>query len=170
MLSYPAMRNASAGPQLKKENDVLTSTRKDFGKLDRKPIPLDDRLYLLSEQELYLVLQTAQFVKMAHDFGERSDEPNIQLVREMYPKVSFNLQNIIVEVLQDAEPLEEQPKKNKRDEIIKGVQDRYAMSGTLVDTADDVPLKMMRRVVELTVEEKAEQLKDKILETLKLND
>jgi len=102
----------------KKENDVLTSTRKDFGKLDRKPIPLDDRLYLLSEQELYLVLQTAQFVKMAHDFGERSDEPYIQLVREMYPKVSFNLQNIIVEVLQDAEPLEEQPKKNKRDEII----------------------------------------------------
>tara|TARA_B100001057_G_C22265853_1_gene725026 strand:+ start:286 stop:471 length:186 start_codon:yes stop_codon:yes gene_type:complete len=55
---------------------------------------------------------------MAHDFGERSDEPYIQLVREMYLKVSFNLQNIIAEVLQDAEPLEEQPKKNKRDEII----------------------------------------------------
>ena len=67
-------------------------------------------------------------------------------------------------------PLEEQPKKNKRDEIIKGVQDSYAMSGTPVDTADDVPIKMKGRVVDLTEEEKAEQLKDKILESLKLND
>ena len=70
----------------------------------------------------------------------------------MYPKVSFNFQNIIAEVLQDAEPLEEQPKKNKRNEIIKGVQDSNAISGTP------------------TEEEKAEQLKDKILESLKLND
>ena len=119
------MRNASAGPQLKKENDVLTSTRKDFGKLDRKPIPLDDRLYLLSEQELYLVLQTAQFVKLAHGFGERSTQPYIQLVREMYPKVSFNLQNIIAEVLQDAEPIEAKPKPNRRDEIISETIKEY---------------------------------------------
>ena len=97
-------------------------------------------------------MQTAQFVKLAHGFGERSTQPYIQLVREMYPKVSFNLQNIIAEVLQDAEPLEEQPKKNKRDEIIKEVQDSYAISGTP------------------TEEEKAEQLKDKILESLKLNE
>ena len=136
----------------RKENDILTSTRKAFGKLNRKPLPLEDRLQRLSEQELNLVLQTAQFVKLAHGFGERSTQPYIQLVREMYPKVSFNLQNIIAEVLQDAEPLEEQPKKNKRDEIIKEVQDSYAISGTP------------------TEEEKAEQLKDKILESLKLNE
>ena len=65
-----------------------------------------------------MVLQTASFVKMAHGFGERSDEPYIQLVREMYPKVSYNLQNIIAEVLQDAEPIEAKPKPNRRDEII----------------------------------------------------
>ena len=56
------------------------------------------------------------------------------------------------------------------DQIIKGVQDSYAMSGTLVDTADDVPIKMKGRVVDLTDEEKTEQLTDKILESLKLND
>ena len=44
------------------------------------------------------------------------------------------------------------------------------MSGTPVDTADDVPIKMKDRVVELTEEEKVEQLKEKILESLKLND
>ena len=64
----------------------------------------------------------------------------------------------------------ENPKQTKRDEIIKGVQDSYAMSGTAVDTEDDVPIKMKGRVVELTEEEKAEQLKDKILESLELND
>ena len=132
---------AGLATPIRKENDVLTATRKAFGKLERKPMPLEDRLQRLSEQELYLVLQTAQFVKMAHGFGEKSDEPYIQLVREMYPKVSYNLQNIIAEVLQDAEPLEERPKKNKMDEIIKGVQDSYTMSSTPVDTADDVPIK-----------------------------
>ena len=46
----------------------------------------------------------------------------------------------------------------------------YAQYGTPVDTADDVPIKMKGRAVDLTEEEKAEQLKDKILESLKLND
>ena len=124
---------AGLATPIRKENDVLTATRKAFGKLDRKPMPLEDRLQRLSEQELYLVLQTAQFVKMAHGFGDRSDEPYIQLVREMYPKVSFNLQNIIAVVLQDAGPIEEQPKKNKRDTRIKGVQDSYSKSGEPVD-------------------------------------
>ena len=53
----------------RKENDILTSTRKEFGKLNRKPLPLEGRLQRLSEQELNLVFQTAQFVKLAHGFG-----------------------------------------------------------------------------------------------------
>ena len=73
---------------------------------------------------------------MAHGFGERSTQPYIQLVGEMYPKVSFNLQNIIAEVLQDADPIEEQSKKNKRDEIIKGVQYSYAISGEAKNDID----------------------------------
>ena len=43
----------------------------------------------------------------------------------MYPKVSFNLQNIIAEVLQDAEPIEAKPKPNRRDKIISETIKEY---------------------------------------------
>lgn len=70
------------------------------------------RLQGLTEQELGLVVQTAQFVKMAHSFGDlRPDKPKqsyIDLTRSMYPKLPFNLQSLISDVLQDAEPIEEQ--------------------------------------------------------------
>ncbi len=52
--------------------------------------------------------------------------------------------------------LREQPKQNKRDEIIKGVQDSYAMSGEPVDAKATVA----------NARDKAEELKDKILESL----
>jgi hypothetical protein len=54
---------------------------------------------------------------MAHGFGKRSPEPYMQLVREIFPKVSYNLQNIIAVVPHDAEPIEE-PKPNRRDELM----------------------------------------------------
>jgi|TARA_R100000458_G_C8099054_1_gene126508 hypothetical protein len=141
---------AGLATPIRKENDVLTATRKAFGKLDRKQAPLEERLQRLSEQDLYLVLQTASFVKMAHGFGERSDEPYIQLVREMYPKVSYNLQNIIAEVLQDAEPIEAKPKPNRRDEIISETIKEYEG----IEDPDD----------------KAERIQAAVLEKLKLND
>ena len=141
---------AGLATPIRKENDVLTATRKAFGKLDRKQAPLEERLQRLSEQDLYLVLQTASFVKMAHGFGERSDEPYIQLVREMYPKASYNLQNIIAEVLQDAEPIEAKPKPNRRDEIISETIKEYEG----IEDPDD----------------KAERIQAAVLDKLKLND
>ena len=62
--------------------------------------------------------------------------------------------------MQDAEPIEEQPKKNTRDKIIKGVQDSYAGSGETVDA----------KATLANAQDKADELKDKILESLKLND
>ena len=81
----------------------------------------------------------------------------------MYPKPPYYLQSLIGDVLNDAEPIEEQPKKNTRDVIIKGVQDSYSKSGEQRNDID-----FSQRVT--SDEEKAEQLKDKILESLKLND
>ena len=78
----------------------------------------------------------------------------------MYPKLSFHLQQIIADVLQDAEPIEEQPKQNKIEQIIKGVQDSYAMSTEPVDAKATVA----------NAKDKAEELKDNILESLKLNE
>ena len=43
-------------------------------------------------------------------------------------------------VLQDTEPVEDKPKKNTRDEIIKGFQDSYAMSG---ESKNDIDLSEM---------------------------
>ena len=158
------MANGLATPTMKKENDILSATRKAFGRLEGKPRSLEQRLNSLTEQELGLVVQTAQFVKMAHSFGDlRPSKPKeryINLTRNMYPKLSFHLQQIIADVLQDAEPIEEQPKQNKREQIIKGVQDSYAMSGEPVDAKATVA----------KAQDKAEELKDKILESLKLND
>ena len=54
----------------------------------------------------------------------------------------------------------EQPKQHKRDEIIKGVQDSYAMSGQSVDAKATVA----------NAKDKADKLKDKILENLELKE
>ena len=111
------------------------------------------RLQGLTEQELGLVVQAAQFVKMAHSFGDlRPGKPKqsyIDLTRSMYPKLPFNLQSLISDVLQDAEPIEDQPKKNTRDTIIKGVQDSYSKSGEPVDAKATIA----------NAQDKAEELK-----------
>ena len=52
------------------------------------------------------------------------------------------------------------PRQNKRDELIKDVQDSYAMSGEPVDAKATVA----------KAKDKADKLKDKILESLELND
>ena len=44
------------------------------------------------------------------------------------PNYHIIFKRMIADVLQDAGPIEEWPKKNKRDEIIKGVQEPYTMS------------------------------------------
>ena len=158
------MANGLATPTMKKENDILAATRKAFGKLEGKPRSLEQRLQSLTEQELGLVVQTAQFVKMAHSFGDlrpsKPKQPYIDITRSMYPKLPFHFQSLISDILQDAEPIEEQPKENTRDKIIKGVQDSYAGSGEPVDTKATIA----------NAQDKADELKDKILESLKLND
>ena len=53
--------------------------------------------------------------------------------------------------MQDAEPVAEQPTKNTRDKIIKGVQDSYAGSGEPVDAKATIA----------NTQDKAEELKDK---------
>ena len=67
---------------------------------------------------------------------------------------------MIADVLQDAEPIEEQPKLNKRKEIIRCVQDPHAGSREPLDAKTTVD----------NAQDKAEELKDKILKSLKLTD
>ena len=161
------MANGLATPLKKeKDNDILSSTRKAFGKLNSKPRTLESRLESLSEQELNLVLQTANFVKMAHSFGDRSKQSYSDVTKAMYPRLSYNLQTIVADVLQDADPVEAEPidRSIERDSVITKTLDDYSASmGKATNNID-----FSQRVT--SDEEKAEQLKDKIIESLKLND
>ena len=82
----------------------------------------------------------------------------------MYPRISEAKRLLLAELLQDIEPRED----NNNSLVKKPEQKGYAKYGTPVDTAEDVPIKMKGRVVELTGQEKAEQLKNKILESLEI--
>ena len=62
------MTNGLATP-IRKENDLMSGMRKAFGKGSGTPMPLGKPLERLLEQDLYGIIQTAQFVKMAHSFG-----------------------------------------------------------------------------------------------------
>ena len=118
---------AGLSPPIRKDHDLLASIRKAFGKLSKTPMPLDKRLEGLSETELGLVVQTAQFVKIAHSYGDRSSQPYLELTRSMYPKLPYILQNIIADVLKDAEPIAAKPNHSaNRDELLTEVQDGCA--------------------------------------------
>ena len=65
---------------------------------------------------------------------------------------------MIADVIQDTEPIKEQPKPNEKEAIIRGVQDSYAGSGEPLDSIATLA----------NAQDKAEELKDKILESLKL--
>ena len=103
---------------------------------------------------------------MAHSFGDRSTQSYSNVTKAMYPRLRFNLQSIIAEVLNDADLLEAKPidKSKERDSLINKTLDDYAAS--LGKATNDIDLS--NKVS--SDEEKVEQLRDKILESLKLND
>ena len=117
---------AGLATPIRKDNDLLSATRRAFGKLDRPPLPLEKRLEALSETELQVVLQTAQMVKMAHQFGNNKTRPYKELVRSMYGKLPYSMPSLISDVLQDAEPIDAKPTSTKsRDELTLEVLDSY---------------------------------------------
>ena len=82
----------------------------------------------------------------------------------MYPRISEAKRLLLAELLHVIEPRED----NNKSLVKKPKQKGYAKYGTPVDTADDVPIRMKSRVVDLSEQEKAEQLKNKILERLEV--
>ena len=159
------MANGLASPLKKEtETDILSSTRKTFGKLNSKPPTLEKRLESLSEQELNLVLQTANFVKMAHSFGDRSKQSYSDVTKAMYPRLSYNLQTIVADVLQDADPVEAKPidKSIERDSLINKTLDDYAAA--LGKATNDIDFST--RVS--SDEKKVEQLQSAILQSLEI--
>ena len=109
---------------------------------------MEQRLQGLSEKDLKLVLQTAQFVKLANGTGK--PEPYQVTADYMYPKMNTGIRRLVSEVLEDAEPLNiTDNREAERDRLQRATLASYAQYGTPVDTADDVPIKMKGTLVEL---------------------
>ena len=99
------MNNNGLAAPVKTQDDILSMTRKAFGKSNKQPRSLEQRLQGLSEKDLKLVLQTAQFVKLANGTGK--PEPYQVTADYMYPKMSTGIRRLVAEVLEDAEQLKD---------------------------------------------------------------
>ena len=112
---------------VKRNDDMMTELRKMFGPVSTTPRSLEEQLQSLKPEELRLVLSTASMVKMAHGFKSNNTQPYIELVRSMYPRLNTRLQRIIAEILNDAEPIAEQPDKRsvERDKAMQAVWKEY---------------------------------------------
>ena len=84
----------------------------------------------------------------------------------MYPRISEAKRLLLAELLQDIEPRED----NNNSLVKKPKRKGYAHYGTPVDTPDQVSIRMKGRVVDLTGEQRVDQLQASLLQSLGLND
>jgi len=148
----------------KETDSILSMTRKTFGKSNKQPPTLEEKLQRLTERELQTVLQTAQFVKLANGMGKQ--EPYQVTADYMYPKMSTGIRRLVAEVLEDAEPRNiPDNRADERDKIQQATLDSYAQYGKPVD---DVPIKIPKSEAVEDTDVKAEQLQTAILKKLKV--
>ena len=115
-----------ASPQ-QEADSILSMTRKTFGKSNKQPPTLEEKLQRLTERELQTVLQTAQYVKLANGMGKA--EPYQVTADYMYPKMSTGIRRLVAEVLDDAEPLNiTDNREAERDRLQQATLDSYAMA------------------------------------------
>ena len=118
----------------------------------------------LTEPDLEMVLQIAHMVKLSSVFHKET-KPYKTIVDSMYLNMSPQFRGLVANILEDTETRgTEDTQANKRDDVISNTPKEY--SG-----ADDQPVNdidFSQRVS--SNEERAEQLKEKILDSLKLND
>lgn len=112
------------------KSDLMTDMRKALGPASSTPRSLEEKLQSLTETELNLVLNTAQMVKLIAQMDAGQARSYRQIVRGSYPNMRSNLQSLIAEVLQDADPLPDVPTitpqqpKQSADDIASSLYDR----------------------------------------------
>jgi len=121
------MKNTGLMTSQPKDNDLVGTIRKAFGKYEGNPPSLEQRLKGRSQNELEFLLKTAHFVKMAHGFTPNNKVSYLNLTRKMYPKVSFDKQQLIADMLNEADPIID-PEEDNGDiyEIKTKVLDDYS--------------------------------------------
>jgi len=124
------MKKPGLASPINKENDLLAATRRAFGDQRREPRTLAQQMESLKDNELHIVLQTAQMVKMASSF-HKDDQPYSAIVQKMYPNMKYEYTSLITKILEDAAPRGsgaeyKQKKMQERDDVIDKVLDGYA--------------------------------------------
>ena len=103
-------------------------------------------------------------VKLSSVFHKET-KPYKTIVDSMYPKMSPQFRGLITNILEDVEPRgTANTQANKRDNVISNILTDY--SSVVDEPVDDIDFSKRRS----SDYEKAEQLKDIIIESLKLND
>ena len=95
-------------------NEMMSALRKAFGPSRGETLTLEQELERLTEERLKLVLNIAQWVKMASGWDETT--PYHVLVERMYGRMDMTTKRLVAAILQDADPREEAdtPAPNKR--------------------------------------------------------
>lgn len=114
--------------------EMMSALRKAFGP-SRGEIPtLEQELERLTEERLKLVLNIAQWVKMASGWDETT--PYHVLVERMYGKMDITTKRLVAAILQDADPREEPDDAPAPDKTLAAQKAVYQQLGFDFDTAE----------------------------------
>ena len=110
----------------KETGEMMSALRKAFGPSRGETLTLEEELERLTEERLKLVLNIAQWVKMAS--GWDATTPYHVLVERMYGKMDMTTKRLVAAILQDADPREETdtPEPDKRLAAQKAVYEQMA--------------------------------------------
>jgi hypothetical protein len=106
--------------------EMMSALRKAFGPSRGETLTLEEELERLTEERLKLVLNIAQYVKMASGWDETT--PYHVLVERMYGRMDMTTKRLVAAILQDADPREEPdtPAPDKRLAAQKAVYEQMA--------------------------------------------
>ena len=110
----------------KEAGEMMSALRKAFGPSRGSALTLEEELERLTEERLKLVLNIAQWVKMAS--GWDNTTPYHVLVERMYGKMDITTKRLVAAILQDADPREEpdRPAPDKRLAVREAVYEQMA--------------------------------------------
>ena len=116
----------------KKVGEMMSALRKAFGPSRGETLTLEEELERLTEERLKLVLNIAQWVKLASGWDETT--PYHVLVERMYGKMDMTTKRLVAAILQDADPREE-PETSEPDKRVAARESYYEQMAFDFDTA-----------------------------------
>jgi hypothetical protein len=116
----------------KASSEMMSALRKAFGPSIGETLTLEEELERLTEERLKLVLNIAQWVKMASGWDETT--PYHVLVERMYGKMDMTTKRLVAAILQDADPREE-PETSEPDKRVAAREAMYEQMAFDFDTA-----------------------------------